>query len=215
MTVMTKTVVQCDFDGTVTYKDVSFLLLDEFAGPQWREYWEQYQDGRITVGQFNELAFSMVKASRQEMLDYIDMRFRVRPGFRDLVEFCGNKGYRFVIVSNGLDFYIREILKRLGVEDTEHHAAESVFNSAGMKVRYMAADGSVVNQGFKESYVEMFLKEGYRVAYIGNGSSDFAPASRCQLVFATDGLLEHCKKHGLPCVPFTIFADVVKALETW
>ena len=68
---MTRTVVQCDFDGTVTYKDVSFLLLDEFAGPQWREYWEQYQDGRITVGRFNELAFGMVKASRQELLDYI------------------------------------------------------------------------------------------------------------------------------------------------
>jgi len=212
---MTRTVVQCDFDGTVTYKDISFLLLDEFAGPQWREYWEQYQDGRITVGRFNELAFSMVKVSRREMLDYVDGRFRARPGFKELVEFCREKGYRFVIVSNGLDFYIGEILKSLGVEDVECHAAESVFDAAGMKVRYVSAGGSAVDAGFKDSYVEMFLKEGYRVAYIGNGSSDFAPASRCQLVFATDGLLEHCQKHGISCVPFITFTDVVKMLEAW
>ena len=210
---MTKTVVQCDFDGTVTYKDISFLLLNAFAGPQWREYWEQYQDGKISVGRFNELAFSMVRASRQEMLEYIDGRFRARAGFKDLVEFCRRKDYRFAVVSNGLDFYIGEILKSLGVAGTEHHAAEATFDPKGMKVRYVAADGLVVDRDFKDSYVSKFLAEGYRVAYIGNGTSDFAPASRCQLVFATDGLLEHCKKHDVSCVEFATFGDVVTALE--
>jgi len=212
---MAKTVIQCDFDGTVTYKDISFLLLDAFAGPQWREYLEQYQDGRITVGRFNELAFSMVKAGRKVMLDYIGSRFRARPGFKNLVELCRRKDYRFVVVSNGLDFYVGEILDRLGLAGTEYHAAQTIFDPAGMKVRYVAPDGTVVERDFKDSYVSLFLDQGDRVAYVGNGTSDFVPASRCQLVFATDGLLEHCKKHSLPHVPFATFNDIAKSMETW
>jgi len=210
-----KTLVQCDFDGTVTYKDVSFQLLDEFAGAEWREYWDRHEAGKLTVGRFNELAFSMVKATRQEMLEYVDNRFRLRPGLKTLVDFCRKECYRLAIVSNGLDFYIDHILKTLGVEDVEHHAAESVFGPSGMKVRYVGADGSVVDTGFKESYVVKFLNEGYRIAYIGNGSSDISPAKRCQLVFATGALLEHYRQHGMACVAFDTFTDIAKTLETW
>ena len=32
-----KTIVQCDFDGTITDKDVSFLLLNHFADGNWRQ----------------------------------------------------------------------------------------------------------------------------------------------------------------------------------
>jgi len=31
------TLVQCDFDGTITDGDVSFQILDEFTGTGWRE----------------------------------------------------------------------------------------------------------------------------------------------------------------------------------
>ena len=32
-----KLAVQCDFDGTITEEDVSFLILDTFVGDIWRE----------------------------------------------------------------------------------------------------------------------------------------------------------------------------------
>ncbi len=37
LTRATKTLVQCDFDGTVTEEDVSFMLLDAFANGGWRQ----------------------------------------------------------------------------------------------------------------------------------------------------------------------------------
>ena len=129
---MTKTLIQCDFDDTVTYKDISFFLLDAFAGAEWREHLEKYQAGKISVGEFNRLSFSMVKASRREMLDYIKDRVRLRPGFQEFAPFCREKGFRLVIVSNGLDFYITEILKGLRLSDIEHHAAETRFNPEGL-----------------------------------------------------------------------------------
>lgn len=212
---MRKTLVQCDFDDTVTYKDVSFLLLDNFAGMEWRDYLERYRDGDMTVGEFNRLSFSMVKAGHQEMLDYIKGKVRLRPGFPDFARFCHEKGFRLVIVSNGLDFYIAEILKGMGLSDIEHHAAETQFDTKGLKVRYMGADGTVLDRDFKLSWTKKFLSEKYRVVYVGDGNSDFIPAQQCDYIFATASLLRHCQRNNIACTPFTDFHDIIKAMKSW
>ena len=210
-----KILIQCDFDGTVTYKDVSFLLLDAFAGYEWRDYLDQYQDGKISVGEFSRKSFSMVKASRQEMLDYIKTKVRIRQGFKQFMEFCKGKNFRLVIVSNGLDFYIDDILKNLGLKDVEYHAAETIFNHEGLRVSYASPEGKTIDADFKLSYMEKFLDEGYEVVYIGDGNSDFVPAQKCHHIFATDSLLRRCKYHDLACIPFSDFFDVIKVMETW
>jgi len=212
---ITKTLIQCDFDDTVTYKDISFLLLDAFAGMEWREYLEKYRDDKLTVGEFNRLSFSMVKAGRQEMLDYIKGKIRLRPGFPDFTRFCREKGFRLVIVSNGLDFYIAEILKGMGFSDIEYHAAETRFDTKGLKVRYVGADGTVLDKDFKLSWTKKFLSEKYRVVYVGDGNSDFVPAQQCDYIFATASLLRHCQQNNIACTPFTDFYDIIKAIESW
>jgi len=137
----------------------------------------------------------------------------VRAGFRELVNYCLEEGLRFVIVSNGLDFYIRAVLKDLGLGDLEVHAAEASFHPAGMKVRYVGPDGKRVNDGFKEAYMESFLRLGYRVIYIGNGDSDVAPAKHAHRAFATGDLLAYSKENNLNCRPFKDFRKVVEDLK--
>ncbi|MDP2920174.1 MAG: HAD-IB family phosphatase [Dehalococcoidia bacterium] len=212
---MTKTLVQCDFDGTVTVKDMSFLLLDEFAGPAWRELDDEYVAGKITVGRFNELAFNMVKASRQEMLDFLAFHTALRPGFREMAEYCRQRNIRLVVVSNGLDFYIDDIFRKEGISGVEYHAAETSFYPGGLKVRYVSPEGKVLDSAFKESYLLKHLAEGYRVAYIGDGRSDFLPAKQCQRVFATGTLLELCQSDGVSCMPFSSFKEIINELESW
>ncbi len=210
-----KTLVQCDFDGTVTYKDVSFLLLDAFVGFEWRDYLDQYQEGKISVGEFSRKSFGMVKASRQQMLGFIKNRVRIRPGFKQFVQFCRSKDFRLVIVSNGLGFYIDDILKNLGQVDTEYHAAETVFNPEGLQVRYVSPESKTIDTDFKLSFMEKFLNEGYEVVYIGDGNSDFVPAQKCHHIFATSSLLRRCKYHDLACTPFSDFFDIIKVMEKW
>lgn len=214
-----KTLIQCDFDDTVTLGDISFVLLDEYAGPEWRRLWNVHQRGEMTVGRFNELAFGLVKAGRQEMLDFIADKTTVRPGFREFVDMSRHKNFRLVIVSHGLDFYIAEILRGLGIGDVEYHAAETRIDPTGLKVRYLGHDGAVVDRDYKSGYAQHFLAEGYRVAYIGDGTSDIAPALACHRIFATEGpsdsLLKHCRTHGIACTPFVDFHDVDRELEDW
>jgi 2-hydroxy-3-keto-5-methylthiopentenyl-1-phosphate phosphatase len=211
-----KTAVQIDFDGTVTEEDVSFLLLDTYVGSVWREYLKEYMSGRISVGAFNKKVFGMMQADRKTMTDLVltSDRVKIRPGFRELVDYCAEKNFKVVIVSNGLTFYIEAILKKLGIDGLDIYAAENVFFPGGMKVRYLGPDGKELEAGFKEAYTDMLCKKGYQVIYMGNGTSDIYPSRRAKHVFATADLLQRCREEKLKCYPFKNFHEVIKALNT-
>jgi 2-hydroxy-3-keto-5-methylthiopentenyl-1-phosphate phosphatase len=210
-----KTAIQIDFDGTVTLEDVSYLLLDTYVGPKWREAHKEYEAGKISVGVFNKKVFGMMRADRKTMTSLIlsDPSVKIRPGFRELIDYCREKGYKIIIVSNGLTFYIEAILEKEGIKGLEIVAAENVFFKGGMNVRYVGPDGKEVDTAFKESYTADLHKKGYNVIYIGNGTSDIHPARLAQRVFATQDLLEQCKKVGLAHYAFNDFFDVVNTLE--
>jgi 2-hydroxy-3-keto-5-methylthiopentenyl-1-phosphate phosphatase len=208
-----KILVQCDFDGTVTEEDISFFLLDAFAQGDWRQLLREYKEHRMSVGEFNTRAFAMVKADKHKLLEALKDNVKVRAGFHELVNYCLKKGFRLVIVSNGLNFYVEAVLKDLGLRSIEVYAAQASFHPEGMKVQYVGPDGKRLEDGFKEAYTQSFLKLGYRVIYIGNGDSDVAPAKYAHHLFATGDLLAYCRENNLKYKPFETFIDVVKELN--
>jgi 2-hydroxy-3-keto-5-methylthiopentenyl-1-phosphate phosphatase len=210
-----KILVQCDFDGTITEGDVSFAILDAYARPDWRQLFQDYEDGKITVGQFNTEAFSTVKADKNTLLEIVRKETRVRPGLKELVTACRRKGYRFVIVSNGLRFYIDDILQSLGLTGIEVFAAETDFRPEGLDVRYTGPDGKYLDTDFKIAYLNFFHGQGYRLTYIGNGSSDLAPARISERIFAIDTLLKRCNEERVSCIPFTDLSQIALEIESF
>jgi 2-hydroxy-3-keto-5-methylthiopentenyl-1-phosphate phosphatase len=208
-----RTLFQCDFDGTITEQDASFFLLDAFAQGDWRQLLRQYRLHKISVGEFNTKAFAMVKASEETLLETVTGKVKIRPGFQELVTYCARRGFRFVIVSNGLAFYIKAILQEIGLTDIEAYAAEAWFHPEGMEVKYIGPDGNQLGHGLKEAYVKLFLQQGYRVIYAGNGDSDIYPAKYAHHVFARDELLDYCWRNNLNCQAFTDLSDIVEALH--
>jgi 2-hydroxy-3-keto-5-methylthiopentenyl-1-phosphate phosphatase len=207
-------VIQCDFDGTITEKDVSFALLDMFATDDWRKLLEEYRKGKMTVGKLNTDAFSLVKEDRQTLIRAMDGKVKIRAGFHDLVDFCNRKGIYLHIVSNGLDFYIEHILKDIRLESIPFFAAQTTFSPGRVDVVYRGPDGTLMEHGLKEYFVNSFLEKGCKIIYIGNGPSDFKPARLCHQVFAIDDLVSFCKKAGVSCVEFNDFNDILAVLET-
>ena len=208
-----QTLIQCDFDGTITEEDVSFFLLDAFAQADWRRLLREYEEHKISVGEFNTRAFAVVKADKATLLEALKGKVEVRAGFHDLINYCTRKDFRFVIVSNGLDFYINAILKDLSLDNIEWHAAQTSFHPEGMQVQYIGPDGKRLEDGFKKAYTKSFLKLGYRLIYAGNGNSDIAPATYAHHIFATGELLTYCKGNNLNYKPFENFIDVIRSLE--
>jgi len=208
-----KTLVQCDFDGTITHQDASFLMLDAFASGDWRQLLTEYREGKIAVGHFTTQSFAMIKADRQTLLDFIKGKVEVRAGFSELLDYCRRKGFQFVIVSNGLDFYIESILRDIGVENVEVFAARTEFHPGGLEVKYIGPEGNQLQSDFKETYTRLFVKEGHRVIYVGNGISDLPPAKQAHHVFATGELLTYCQEININCTPFNNLDDIIKELE--
>jgi 2-hydroxy-3-keto-5-methylthiopentenyl-1-phosphate phosphatase len=174
---------------------------------------EQYRQGKITVGDFNTRACAMVKADRQSMLNLMKGKVEIRQGFADLLSLCENHDFKFIIVSNGLDFYIQDILMDLDIKGIEVIAARTQFDTEGLKVQYIGPDGEALLDNFKLAYTRLFLDKGYDVVYIGNGISDFTPASYCSRVFATGELLDTCRRENLECTSFDELSEVVRELE--
>jgi 2-hydroxy-3-keto-5-methylthiopentenyl-1-phosphate phosphatase len=208
-----KTLVQCDFDGTITHQDAGFLILDAFASGDWRQLLTEYREGKIAVGHFTTQSFGMIKADRQTLLDFIKGKVEVRAGFSELLDYCRRKGFQFVIVSNGLDFYIESILRDIGVEHVEVFAARTEFHPGGVEVKYIGPEGNQLQSDFKETYTRLFVKEGYRVIYVGDGISDLPPAKQAHHVFATGELPTYCKEINISCMPFNNMDDIIKELE--
>lgn len=206
-------IIQCDFDGTITEEDVSFILLDTFAEGDWRRLFQEYRENKMTVGDFNTQAFSLVKVGKEELLEVARAGVRLREGFHNLVTYCRSHGFRFLIVSNGLDFYIESILEDVGLGNIEVYSAQTRFHPGGLDVQYIGPDGEPINSDFKAAYTRLFLKQGYQVVCVGNGPSDIFPAALSQHVFARDGLLESCREKKLKCQPFEDLNDVVEGLE--
>lgn len=208
-----KTLVQCDFDGTITQEDMGYMLLDTFASEDWKQLLAEYRQHKISVDYFNTKAFAMVKADKQTLLKFVESRVKIRAGFCELLACCQRKGFQFVIVSNGLDFYIEKILRDMGIDSIEVFAAQTRFRPKGIETQYIGPEGNRLQDGFKEAYVRLFLRRGYRIVYIGNGASDIPSARLAHHIFATGELLTHCKRTNLNCIPFVDFNDVVRDLE--
>ena len=213
---MKKTAVQLDFDGTVTEEDISFLLLDTYADGNWRKYLDEYSYRKISVSAFSKKVFGMIKADKKTMTDFVlsDPRVKIRPGFKEFIGYCKDKGIKVIIVSNGLIFYIKAILGKMSVNGLDIHAAESVFSSEGMKVRYLGPDGKEVDAAFKEAYTDMLCQKGYRVIYVGDGNSDIYSSRKAKCVCATADLLKSCREENLKCYPFNDFFDVIKIIDS-
>ena len=211
---MKKLLIQCDFDGTILEEDISFLILEKYARGDWHVFNDLYNAGKINVAEFNEKAFGLVKATYEEQMEFIKGKDQLRPGFRELIALCKNKNIKFVVVSNGFEYYIEYMFTHLGLPEVEYHAGKVRFNNSRMHIDYINYDGKLLRSGFKDSYTDKYLGEGYDIIYIGDGMSDLAPAKKCRTVFACKSLVGRCRQAGLSYIPFNDFHDVILYLNS-
>ncbi len=207
-----KTLIQFDFDGTITIDDISYGILDKYADKSWLTWADKYHRGEINVGEFNSRVFCMVKQNKETLMEYTRQHSKLRPGFKELLDYCNNKGIEVAIVSNGLDFYIDAVLNEMGLKNILTYSGKSEFGNNGITVRYIGPSGKEMMYGFKEAYTKLFKQQGYQIYYVGNGISDIPAARLSDRIFARDDLLTHCREANLECIPFDDFKDIIKSL---
>jgi len=209
-----------DFDGTLVEPNVAVVLVERFADGGARvahEVDEQLHRGELTLRQAWELQAALLPWDRVEaMTEFVVQEIPLRVGARDLIRLLTTHAVPTVVLSGGLDFYIKAVLEREGLSlpflsDTAHRTAEG-----RLRVEHPHGHPVCRQCGIcKAQAIEGPVPRGERTIFVGDGSTDRFAAEVADIVFARRRLLAYCQGHGIPCYPFEDFRPVTERLRTW
>ena len=215
--------VLCDFDDTTAVENVAQLLLQHFSPDgTWERLRNQAREKSISLREYQERAFRGTGASREEMKAVVKAKATLRPYFKELWQYCQVRSIPLAVVTVGLDFYVDALLEREGLDDVPRYAVKTAFTPGGITFEYPYAwDGSggsseaICRQwgNSKCSILGGYRRSGYAIFYVGDGRSDFCPASIADRVFALGQLAELCREAQVPYSEFRDFRDVINGLE--
>ena len=206
--------ILCDFDDTVTVQNVAELLLRRFSDGRWEDLRRQTRERLITFREYQELAFRNIGASREEMSAYVCEQAVLRPGLRELWQYSRATSIPLAVATLGLDFYVGAVLEREGLSEVPTYAVKTTFTSQGIEYNYPYARKDCTRWGTcKCSVLESYRGRGYSIIFVGDGVSDFCPASRADLVFARSHLASQCHEAGIPYLEFEGFQNILDHLQ--
>ncbi|MCL4517296.1 MAG: MtnX-like HAD-IB family phosphatase [Firmicutes bacterium] len=208
-----RVVILADFDGTVSMRDVQVSYLDKYARPDWRQAEAKILAEGKKSAHYLPVIYKGFRASREELLGFIDAEMRLDPDFPGFVAFCRDHGFHLEITSDGLDFYIRFLLAKYGVE-VPFISNRADFGPEGVRLSHPYFNAGCGKCGScKKSRLERLRGPETIIIYVGNLSTDLCPAQEADIVFAKAQLLSFCRQERIPCIPFEGFADVRRTLE--
>ncbi|HEU4965435.1 MAG TPA: MtnX-like HAD-IB family phosphatase [Bacilli bacterium] len=209
-------VLICDFDGTITERDITITLVEKFGAEGWRDTLDRIMKQEISLKQgLGSLIRSLPAGKREEMAAFIQEAAAIRPGFPEFLTYCREQGLELNIVSNGVDFYIDPLLAPYDI-DCPIHYNRGDFSGERIDVIWpRPCDEHCDNDcGMcKPSVLRQERGDGAYVVVIGDSVPDLAAAKLADFVIARSFLLEKCNELGLQHAPFATFYDVIAVLD--
>jgi 2,3-diketo-5-methylthio-1-phosphopentane phosphatase len=202
----------CDFDGTVSPRDIGAAFAERFSpgGAAARvpelAAWFGGECGHRAV---TRAQCAHVRARPDEALAFA-RGFSLDPAFAPFVRDALSRGEEVMVVSEGFDFYVRELLEREGLGNLPWAANHLRFEADGrVTPEFPFADPACDDCGnCKAGHVRRFQALGHRVVLVGDGGSDRHGALVADAVLARGSLLEWCRATRLAHVAFEDFRDV-------
>ena len=205
--------VQCDFDDTISIGNVSVALREAFCPDGWRAIEREYHDGKHSVEESNILQYALMRVTSAEIERFVESHVAVRDGFADFAQWCRANSV-LLVVSSGLELYVRPTMRRLGLNNIEVHAGLGRVSPSGILVEYFDPRGRPLTRGYKESYLREFKRLGHRVVYVGDGLSDIVPSTEADVTIARSTLAARLAADEVPHRTFETFDDVRAEVES-
>ena len=210
--------VYVDFDGTIVPKDATDRILEAYALPQWLEYEEAFQAGRITSRECMAKQVDLIRATPAQFDELID-GIGPDPDFARFVDLCRDHGAEISVLSDGMDRAVARVLGNAGI-DIAYRANRLVWlGEDRWKLEYpYISDTCRVQAGNCKCTPHQQVQADaalHRALLVGDGRSDFCLAGRVDLVLAKARLLDHCKANDLPHLAFSDFAEAIDLAGRW
>jgi HAD superfamily phosphoserine phosphatase-like hydrolase len=201
----------CDFDGTVSPRDIGKAFAERFSGGASERVPElaAWFAGAIGHRAVTRAQCAVVRARRDEAVGFV-RGFAIDPAFAPFAREMLARGDRVMVVSEGFDFYVRDLLEREGLGTLPWAANHLRFEpDGGVTPEFPFADPACDECGnCKAGHVRRHQEQGFRVVLVGDGGSDRHGALVADEVLARGGLLSWCRENGIAHTPFNDFRDV-------
>ncbi|HEY3374386.1 MAG TPA: MtnX-like HAD-IB family phosphatase [Candidatus Aquicultor sp.] len=206
-------IIFCDFDGTISTKDVSDSIFTKWLGTRWADIDREYHNGSMSMVELYRRCWALVDASEGEILEFVDA-VGIDPHFAEFVQASRQAGIPVYLVSDGFDYYIERIMDRHGLSHLAHHSNHLRFDNGVMVIEFNNQHPECDRcANCKKSVIDAKREGADFVIYIGDGNSDRCAAEHADLVFAKHRLREHCDEQGIPYIPYQNFNEVMDYLK--
>ncbi|KPL00512.1 MAG: hypothetical protein AMJ91_04485 [candidate division Zixibacteria bacterium SM23_73_3] len=205
--------VLVDFDGTITQNDVGARLFDAFSKKESQKFVSLWLKGEINSKVCLERLCDLIKITKSELKKFA-LSQKIDEKFLDFVDLCKRERLRLVILSDGLDFYIKLIFKKFGLEKLPFYSNILRFEGDKLKPEFPYFDRGCGNCGnCKKYHLKNLKSENQKTVYIGDGLSDKCVVRESDIVFAKNDLRKFCLKEDIKHYPFSDFGDVIQTFD--
>jgi len=205
----------CDFDGTVAQNDVGNQVFTSFGDEaNWWRLVQEWKDGKIDGRSLWREQCKVTKITQHE-LESFAVKQPLDPYFADFAELCGRHKIPITILSDGMDAYIKPILKHHGYADLSVRANHlKILDDASLQVEFPYYGlGCKVCANCKGYHLRSMSANGDFKVYVGDGISDRCAAKNADITFAKGDLLSFCEQSDINYYPFQTFSDVLIQVE--
>ena len=201
-----------DFDGTITPVDTTDRILTRLAPPAWEDVEREWIAGRIDAARCMREQIALLDVSLAQIDAVLDA-IPLSPGFAETIAWAERRRIPVTIVSDGVDYFIRRILSRHGLDRLDVVANRLVEGTASRWRLAQPFGRPCCGSGTCKCMVVDALAGDETIVFVGDGRSDFCVSGKADLLFATGRLQQHCRVEDISFVPFRTFADVLAALR--
>jgi 2-hydroxy-3-keto-5-methylthiopentenyl-1-phosphate phosphatase len=213
---MTKPVIYCDFDGTVTESDNIIAIMRRFAPPEWKPIKNQILSQQISVREGVGRLFALLPSSmKEEMTAFAVENAKIRPGFKEFVEFTRREQIPLYIVSGGIDFFVYPILEPFA-PFAGIYCNGSDFSDGTINIIWPHSCDSLCENDCgccKPSIIRKLNHENTFKIVIGDSVTDLEAAKHADFVFARDLLQEKCEEWGINHKGFHTFYECIEEIK--
>lgn len=210
-----KVQVICDFDGTISERDMISAIMEAFVPEQSRPIIDRVQAGELSVRTGVEAMFSLIPSHLyDDVVAFARSHTMVREGFPQFIHTCGKLKWKVAVVSGGFNFFVDPVIHNVS---TDVHIYRNRIDATGpfLRVEWGLVCDADCEGGCglcKPSVIRRLCKDDTSVVVIGDGVTDFKAARMADYVFARASLLRMVVEEGIPNAPFETFDDIARAM---
>ena len=213
---MKEKIIISDFDGTITKKDTLYYFFKENASDDWTTVEELWKSRKIGSKECLIREFNLVKNLSENLIDKFIQTLELSEYFKEFIKLANKNKVDFVIVSDGIDYFINKVLKVNKIENVKLIANHAEFrgNDFIITCPYGSSECKVNSGTCKCKIINDYKKDYKEIVYIGDGTSDFCVADNIKTdkLFAKDGLSDYCEKKNIDHIKFDSFKDIANSI---